>query len=141
MQKENRQAALLKLIAENRISRQDDLAARLEKEGFSVTQSSVSRDLVELGVAKVNGYYALPERLPAGMLFGLKTLEIAGDNLIVAKCDSGLASACAVRIDSGGFDEIVGTVAGDDTVFIAVRDAKAQRTALRKIWEIFETNG
>lgn len=141
MQKENRQAALLKLVAENKISRQDELAAILERAGFSVTQSSVSRDLVELGVSKVNGFYALPERLPNGMLFGLKSLEIAGENMIVAKCDSGLASACAVRIDSSGLDEIVGTVAGDDTIFIAVRDAKGQRAALRKVWEIFETNG
>ncbi len=141
MQKENRQAALLKLVAENKISRQDELAAILERAGFSVTQSSVSRDLVELGVSKVNGFYALPERSPNGMLFGLKSLEIAGENMIVAKCDSGLASACAVRIDSSGLDEIVGTVAGDDTIFIAVRDAKGQRAALRKVWEIFETNG
>lgn len=141
MRKENRQATLLKLIADNRITRQDELAARLETEGYPVTQSSVSRDLVELGIAKINGAYSLPVRTATGSQFGLKSLESAGENLIVAKCGAGLASACAVRIDSGNVDEIVGTVAGDDTIFIAVRDGKAQKAALRKIWEIFETNG
>ncbi len=141
MQKEQRHETLMKLIGENRISRQDELAARLEELGFSVTQSSVSRDLVELGVVKVGGFYSLPQKSAAAMTVGVKSLQVAGDNLVVAKCDSGLASACAVRIDAENLEEIVGTVAGDDTIFIAVRDAKSQRAALRKIWEIFEGSG
>ncbi len=138
MQKEQRQEALLNLIGENRISRQDELAAQLEKHGFPVTQSSVSRDLVELGIVKTGGFYSLPQKSAVAMTVGVKSLQVAGDNLVVAKCDSGLASACAVRIDAEDLDEVVGTVAGDDTIFIAVRDAKSQRAALRKIWEIFE---
>ncbi len=138
MQKEQRHTALLNLIGENRISRQDRLAELLEKKGFSVTQSSVSRDLVELGVVKLGGYYSLPQKSKNEMVFGLTSLEIAGDNLIVAKCESGLASACAVRIDSESYDEVVGTIAGDDTIFIAVRDGKGQKSALKKIWELFE---
>ena len=138
MQKEQRHNALLKLISEQRISRQDELAELLEREGFSVTQSSVSRDLVELGIVKLSGFYALPQRSRSEMTFGLKSLQIAGENLVVAKCESGLASACAVRIDAEDLDEVVGTIAGDDTIFIAVRDGKGQKAALKKIWEIFE---
>lgn len=138
MQKEQRQEALLNLIGENRISRQDELASELEKHGFPVTQSSVSRDLVELGIVKVGGFYSLPQKPATAITVGLKSLQVAGENLVVAKCDSGLASACAVRIDAENLEEVVGTVAGDDTIFIAVRDAKGQRAVLKKVWEIFE---
>jgi len=51
-----------------------------------------------------------------------------------------LASAAAVRIDSAKIEEIVGTIAGDDTIFIAVKDQRSQRSAMRRIWEIFEGN-
>jgi transcriptional regulator of arginine metabolism len=138
MQKDKRQEALLKLIGQNRVSRQDQLAELLEKNGFSVTQSSVSRDLVELGIVKVGGVYSVPR--PSGTLtqIGLKSLECSGENLVVARCESGLASACAVRIDAANIVEVVGTIAGDDTIFIAVRDAKAQKSALRRIRELFE---
>jgi transcriptional regulator of arginine metabolism len=138
MQKEKRQSAILELISENRIARQEELAAMLESRGFSVTQSSVSRDLLDLGIVKVAGAYARPVAQRPEMTFGVKSLEVAGDSLVVAKTESGLASACAVRIDAESIDEIVGTVAGDDTIFIAVRDSKAQKTVLRRVWEIFE---
>ena len=138
MQKEQRQTTILKLIIANQIARQEELAEILEKKGFSVTQSSVSRDLLELGIVKVGGFYALPQKLKSDMVFGLVSLEVAGDNLVVAKTEAGLASACAVRIDSAGIEEIVGTIAGDDTIFIAVRGHKEQKAVLKKVWEIFE---
>ncbi|MBK7707135.1 MAG: arginine repressor [Acidobacteria bacterium] len=137
MQKEQRQSAILDLINKERVERQDELAELLERKGFSVTQSSVSRDLVELGVVKVGGFYALPLKPKNETIFGLKSLATAGENLVVAKCESGLASACAVRIDSENFEEVVGTIAGDDTIFIAVRDSNGQKAVLKKIWEIF----
>ena len=139
MQKEQRQTTILKLITANQIGRQEELAELLEKKGFSVTQSSVSRDLLELGIVKVGGFYALPQKPRSGMVFGLVSLEIAGENLVVAKTEAGLASACAVRIDSAAVEEIVGTIAGDDTIFIAVRGQKEQKTVLKKVWEIFES--
>jgi transcriptional regulator of arginine metabolism len=138
MRREQRQAAILKLIDARRIGRQEELAELLEKKGFSVTQSSVSRDLLDLGIVKVHGHYALPKKPRNGVAFGLLNLDTAGDNLIVAKCESGLASAVAVRIDDAGVDEIVGTIAGDDTIFIAVKEKGEQKTVMRKIWEIFE---
>jgi transcriptional regulator of arginine metabolism len=138
MQREQRQTAILKLIDARRIGRQEELAELLQKKGFSVTQSSVSRDLLDLGIVKVQGHYALPQKPRHGVAFGLLNLDTAGDNLIVAKCESGLASAVAVRIDDAGIDEIVGTIAGDDTIFIAVKEKGEQKIVIRKIWEIFE---
>jgi transcriptional regulator of arginine metabolism len=138
MQKTQRQTAILKLITAKRIARQEELSSLLEKKGFTVTQSSVSRDLLELGIIKINGFYALPQTPKNAVASGLLGLETAGENLIIAKTESGLASAVAVRIDSFHIAEIVGTIAGDDTIFIAVNDKKNQKQALKKIWETFE---
>lgn len=128
----------MKLITANQIGRQEELAEMLEKKGFPVTQSSVSRDLLELGIVKFGGFYALPQKPKSGMVFGLKSLEVAGENLVVAKCEAGLASACAVWIDAAQIEEIVGTIAGDDTIFIAVRGSREQKAVLKKVWELFE---
>ena len=136
--KERRQTALLKFINAKQISKQEELTFLLEKKGFNVNQSSVSRDLDELGIVKVNGFYALPQKPKNAIAFGLLNLVTAGENLIVAKCDPGLASAVAVRIDSANIFEIVGTIAGDDTIFIAVKDSTHRKAAIKKVWEIFE---
>ena len=137
MQKEERQNLLLSLIAADSIGSQSELGSLLKERGFSVTQASVSRDLVELGVVKIDGRYSLPPRTSGLAEFGSISFDIAGANLIVGRCASGLASAITVRIDAAKFAEIVGTVAGDDTIFIAVRDAIAQTTALEKLSEMF----
>lgn len=138
MIKENRQEKILNLIRAKNIRTQDELTEMLSETDFSVTQSSVSRDLEELGIIKVRGVYALPQKAGGASRFGLLGLETAGENLIVAKCESGLASAVAVRIDNAKLAELVGTIAGDDTIFIAAKDAKSQKAALKKIWEVFE---
>lgn len=138
MQKEQRQTSILKFISGRQIARQEELTELLEKKGYPVTQSSVSRDLLELGIIKVGGFYAMPQKPRNAVSFGLLKLDAAGDSLIVAKCESGLASAVAVRIDSVKIEEIIGTIAGDDTIFIAVKDQKAQKTVIKKIWELFE---
>lgn len=138
MQKQQRQATIIKLINSKPIATQEELSEFLEEKDYSVTQSSISRDLLELGIIKLNGNYALPQKSRNAVLLGLVNLETAGENLIIAKCESGLASAVAVRIDSAGIEEIVGTIAGDDTIFVAVKDLKAQKAVIKKIWEIFE---
>lgn len=115
------------------------MATHLERAGFSVTQSSVSRDIDELGIVKRQGRYVEPERARGAATRGLLSLEAAGDAMVVAKCEPGLASAVAVEIDRANLEEIVGTLAGEDTVFIAAQDRKAQRVALRKIWGLFDT--
>jgi transcriptional regulator of arginine metabolism len=137
MTKQERQQLILNLIRTKNIATQEELGDHVAKGGLSVTQSSVSRDLDELGIVKTNGFYSIPHNENNADI-GLQTLEIAGDNLVVAKCASGLASAVCVLIDREKFDEIVGTVAGDDTIFIAVRDRKGQKAVLRQVWEMFE---
>lgn len=137
MRKEKRQQKIRDLISANNIGTQEELSELLSKAKFSVTQSSVSRDLDELGIIKVNGFYAIPERQENDN-FGLQTLEVAGESLVVARCESGLASAVCVRIDREKIEEITGTIAGDDTIFIAVRGHKEQKIVLKKVWEIFE---
>jgi len=137
MNKETRQQKILSLISAKRIGTQDELTAYLERAGVVATQSSISRDLVELGVVKHHGHYTLPRSTNGSAARGLLSLDTAGDALIVAKCDSGMASAVAVEIDRAAIPEIVGTLAGEDTIFIAVADRKTQRTAIKKIWELF----
>ena len=133
-----RQTTIRKLITARQIGKQEELAGLLENKGFSVTQSSVSRDLDELGIVKIGGFYALPQKPRDRAAFGLLELETAGENLIVARCESGLASAVAVRIDDAQINGIVGTIAGDDTIFIAVKDKSKQKAVIKRIWEIFE---
>src|SRR4030095_14921156 len=105
MTKQERQQKILDLIRSTNISTQDELGELLSTADNGVTQSSVSRDLDELGIVKVNGYYAIPQK-GANEDLGLKTLEIAGDNLVVAKCESGVASAVCVLIDRKRINEI-----------------------------------
>lgn len=137
MTKEKRQQKIRDFIQGQNIGTQDELGELLMKANFSVTQSSVSRDLDELGIVKANGFYAIPQK-EKDENFGIQTLETAGENLIIAKCGVGLASAACVRIDREKLEEIVGTLAGDDTIFIAVRNHKEQKAVLKKVWEIFE---
>ena len=137
MQKKDRQDLILNLIRSEKVGRQDVLAEKLAQHGFLVTQASVSRDLEELGVVKTDGVYEIPKDSSAAMEFGLRSLETAGNNLIVGRCDSGLASAITVRIDGGQIDEIIGTIAGDDTIFIAVKDATQQAVVITKIGALF----
>lgn len=113
------------------------LVKMLKKSGFSATQTSVSRDLEELGIEKVDGVYTITPKNRAAREFDPLTLMTAGDNLIIAKCSPGLASAFAVRVDQGNYADIIGTIAGDDTVFIAVSDKKRQASVLKKLREVF----
>ena len=137
MDKEKRQQKLLNVIRARPVSTQGELASHLERAGFAATQSSISRDLEELGVVKRRGRYAVPRVANGAAARGLLSLDAAGDALIVARCEPGLASAVAVEIDGAQLTEIVGTIAGEDTIFIAVAERKAQRAGIKKIWELF----
>jgi transcriptional regulator of arginine metabolism len=138
MNKRERQQKILSLIQGKPVGTQEDLRALLERTGVPATQSSVSRDLEELGVVKHHGHYTLP-RTNGAAARGLLSLDHAGDSLIIARTVPGLASAVAVEIDAAAIAEIVGTIAGEDTIFIAIRDAKAQRSAVKEIWALFGT--
>ncbi|MDQ3133441.1 MAG: arginine repressor, partial [Acidobacteriota bacterium] len=118
LKKEKRQQKILGLIRAKSIETRGELVAQLERAGFAVTQSNVSRDLEELGVMKRRGRYVEPQTAAAATknsatARGLLGLEAVGDVLIVARCEPGLASAVAVEIDRAALPEIVGTLAGE----------------------------
>ncbi len=136
MKKDTRQTRILSLIRAKPIGTQEELRSLLESAGVPATQSSVSRDLEELGVVKQRGHYTVPHANGAATR-GLLSLDLAGESLIVARTEPGLASAVAVQIDGAAISEIVGTLAGEDTIFIAVNDRRAQRGVIKKVWEIF----
>ena len=137
MNKRERQQKILSLIQAKPIGTQEDLRTLLERAGVAATQSSVSRDLEELGIVKQHGHYTLP-RANGTSARGLLSLDQAGDSLVIARTMPGLASAVAVEIDAAALSEVVGTIAGEDTIFIAVRGANAQRATVKKVWELFQ---
>ena len=136
MPKNLRQQRLVSLIKARPFATQAELRDSLERAGVPATQSSLSRDLEELGIVKHHGHYTVPKSNGAARR-GLLSLDPAGDNLVVARTEAGMASAVAVEIDRAAILEIVGTLAGEDTIFVAVRDQKAQRVTMKKVWELF----
>jgi transcriptional regulator of arginine metabolism len=136
VQKSLRQKKLLSLIKAKPFATQAELRDFLERAGVPAKQSSLSRDMEELGVVKHRGHYTIPKANGAAAR-GLLSLDLSGDNLVIAHTEPGHASSVAVEIDSAAIDEIVGTIAGEDTIFVAVRDQKSQRVAMKRIWELF----
>jgi transcriptional regulator of arginine metabolism len=128
-----RRIALAKIIRETSVGRQSELVAMLRKHGHVATQSSVSRDLREMGVAKQGDRYVLPETAlsPKNDFSTLKqfvnALLTAGTNLTILKTTVGAAQSVAVAIDTARWPEVVGTISGDDTIFIATAGAREQR--------------
>ena len=137
IRRRKRQEKMLALVQARRITTQQRLLRLLEQAGVPATQSSVSRDLEELGIVKHRGFYRLPQAPNGASAHGLLGLVPAGDCLLVARCEPGLASSVAVEIDRARISEIAGTIAGEDTIFIALVKPNLQRTTIRKIWELF----
>ncbi len=133
--KNERQQAIAGIIGSMRISTQQELVEQLDRLGIEATQSSVSRDIVEMGLTKLNGHYATPGlTVSRGPRLEIDT---AGPNIVVLKTDVGQAQPVALAIDRAGINEIVGTVAGDDTILVAVKTRGAQRSAIDKIKRLF----
>jgi transcriptional regulator of arginine metabolism len=133
--KTERQQKILEIIGARRVATQQQLARELKRRGIEATQSSISRDMVELGLTKLQGRYTAPQAAFAGS--PVVAVETAGDNLIVIKTTIGQASATALAIDQANVSEVVGTVAGDDTLFVAVKSIEAQRAVLKQINRLF----
>ncbi len=135
-----RHLKILELISTRAIRTQEELAEALAAEGWDVTQSSVSRDIAALRLAKVDGAY---RRAPARsgvadpderrIADGVLTAELAGEALVVLHTPPGEANRVAVAIDRLAWGDVVGTIAGDDTIFLAVRDGPAQRRVMREL--------
>ena len=138
-----RRSMLAKIISEGHVGRQTELVALLRKSGHAATQSSVSRDLRELGVAKMGDRYVLPENaLPVKNDFSslkqfVSARLTAGTNLTVLKTTVGSAQSVAVAIDTARWPEVIGTISGDDTIFIATAGARAQRKLSERLLAIF----
>jgi transcriptional regulator of arginine metabolism len=139
MRKKDRQRKLTDLVRVKSISNQHDLLNELSALSTNTNQATVSRDLQELGISKVNGIYTLP-RIQSGESSFTDFLEVdtAGDYILVLKTSPGRASIIAISIDALHIPEIVGTIAGDDTVFVATKDLAAQKAASRKILHHFK---
>lgn len=132
--KNDRQRKLLALIAEEAIETQEEIISRLSAAGFDVTQATVSRDIRELHLIKAvdeNGIYRYTEKgsgktaspgIHTAITDSVTSVENAG-NLVVIRTIPGLASAVAAFVDSIKTKEILGCIAGDDTIFVAVRDS------------------
>jgi len=145
-QSASRRAAILRILRESTVHSQDELVKALRKHGFDATQSSVSRDLRELGVAKAGDRYIVPDDALAINHFEAITtfvvdVHTAGPSLTVVKTTTGTAQSVAVAIDKSNWAEVVGTISGDDTIFIATEDERAQRQLLERLREIFPNIG
>jgi transcriptional regulator of arginine metabolism len=129
-----RRALIVKILREQAVGRQTDLVRLLHKLGHEATQSSVSRDLRELGVVKGADRYLLPAAEDAltpshfeDVRAFVKGYRAAGPALTVVRTTIGTAQGVAIAIDKAHWPWIVGTIAGDDTIFIATEHGRAQR--------------
>lgn len=147
-----RQSRILQLISEKSIETQEELAELLLKSGFMVTQATVSRDIRDLKLTKITTesgkqkYIVLQEKennLSEKMIRvfqeGLVSMDRAG-TMIVLKTLNGMAMAVGAAIDAMGFDEIIGSIAGDDTIFCAVRAEENAIAVIERFNRILNKN-
>jgi transcriptional regulator of arginine metabolism len=142
----DRRNAILRILRSGVVRRQSDLALLLKREGFEVTQSSVSRDLRELGVLKASGRYLVPpdEISRANGDFGalsqfVRTVRAAGNSITVIRTTIGAAASVAVALDKAEWPEVVGTISGDDTIFLATADSRAQHRLIDRLNALFRS--
>lgn len=139
-QQVRRRALIRKLLTQEAFTSQSALRSRLEKAGYEVTQSSLSRDLRDLGAAKAGGAYRLiePDAVASVVSNGapgsrIRSIRKAGPHLVVLETSIGAAQSVAVDIDRAAFDEVVGTVAGDDTIFVATASGADQKRLIPRL--------
>ena len=148
--KGNRHAKIIELIHKNHIETQEELAEYLNQEGFKVTQATVSRDIRDLKLTKVpdeNGKqkYAVHQSEESGMSEkyirvlkdGYVSMDMA-QNILVIKTVSGMAMAVAAALDAMKMREIVGSIAGDDTIMMAIRSVEDTRIVMDKIHKMMD---
>lgn len=149
--KRDRQSKILEIIQKHDIMTQDELAERLGDQGFIVTQATVSRDIRELKLNKVplpggGQKYTVPGREDDDMenrfvrvlRDGFLSMDVA-QNILVIRTVSGMAMAVAAALDAQEFQEIVGCIAGDDTIFVAVRTQEATEELKEKLQGILNS--
>ncbi len=136
----DRRTAIVRLLRNGLVRKQGDLVHMLQRDGYPVTQSSLSRDLRDLGVLKAGGRYVMPsdEVTRANGDFGalaqfVRQILPAGTGLTVVKTTIGAAGSVAVAIDKAEWPEVVGTISGDDTIFIATNGDSAQAQLIARL--------
>ena len=147
--KGKRQEAILELVKKYEIETQEELAEKLGSEGFVVTQATISRDIRELKLTKIQRgskqvYAALTENKFSSsnkyidiLKHSFVSMDMA-QNILVIKTASGTAMALAAALDSLHWDEIVGTIAGDDTVMCAIRTVEDTKKLMKKLEDILK---
>jgi transcriptional regulator of arginine metabolism len=131
--KSARQAAILEAISSGGIATQNELVAALKKKGVAATQVSISRDIAELGLVKAGGVYKAATAESGGhdpelpLRTFVRAVTPAGPNLAVVRCDTGTAPRVGLTLDGLALPGLVGTLAGDDTVFVASDCASSQK--------------
>jgi len=148
VKKAERKELILRIISENNIETQEELVEMLKKRSVPVTQATVSRDIKELKLSKLlshNGKYRYADLAGTeqGQSGNLRTVFAEGyiradysGNIVVIKTLVGMADACALAIDSMQRPEVVGTLAGDDTIMVVTRSLADSGKLIRKFEEI-----
>ena len=146
--KSNRHELILELVQKRIIDTQESLRAALEENGMYVTQATLSRDIKELSLIKVsdelgNNRYAVPRLSRQGLCQdSSETLQLLHSavtsvdhaiNTVVIKCHGGMAQAVCAKLDSTGVENSVGTIAGDDTIFMLMRTQKDAERLVREL--------
>ena len=139
-----RHEAIIDLVNNQDINTQEELMENLQKQGFKVTQATVSRDIKELRIFKAlgkdgkyrystGGRNALDKTSGFDSLFASSVEEVdSAENIVVIKTMTGMAQAVCMSLDNIDFENIVGTIAGDDTIFVLCRNLKATEEMLNK---------
>ena len=146
--KRNRQEAILRVISQYEVETQQELAQRLKEEGFEVTQATVSRDIRDMKLSKMptgeghqkyvrfhNDEKHLSGKYVNVLKDGFVSIDMA-QNILVVKTVSGMAMAVAAAIDAMKYPEIVGTIAGDDTIMMAVRTVEDTKSLMNQILQL-----
>lgn len=141
--KKKRHELILNYIKNNNVSRQEEIIKMLLENGFNVTQATISRDIKELKIIKEHFgkndiRYAVSEKIDNDdnykMIFKRSAISAdAAMNIIVVKCYSGTANAACIALDSMNLPGLVGTIAGDDTIFVACRDVSSTTNIINTI--------
>jgi len=139
-QQRERRSAIVRILRSGIVRRQNELVGMLRRDGYQVTQSSVSRDLRDLGVLKASGRYVMPpdEVTHANGDFAMlaqfvRQIRTAGSSLTIVRTTIGAAQSVAVAIDKADWPEVVGTISGDDTIFIATVGSAAQAKLIAQL--------
>lgn len=143
--KRNRQAMTLELIERYPVTTQEELQLLLRESGYDVTQATISRDIKELKIIKAtddNGVYRyciarqdasdISDKYYNIILHAVQSVDFAG-NICVIKCETGMAQAACAAIDALGIEEIVGSLAGDDTIFVLCRTERDAEDMKKRI--------